>query len=91
MGWNDRFLVDLVESIKINVGDRNERQGLYDDLIALINNNDIDIDPASARGIDSTYDAAYKASNEEEIDEDITPYLDDEEEDTWDDQDRDTF
>jgi len=85
MGWHDRFLIDLVEAIKGSVSDRAERHTLYEELIGLINNSEIDIDPKSAKGIDSTYDFIYKALNEEEVEEEEEDY------DDWDDQDREVF
>jgi len=89
MGRNDRFLIDLVETIKLNVTDQNERRSLYEELISLINNSDIDVEPKSAKKIDSVYDSAYNESLDE-VDDDVIPYLEDED-DVWDNQDRDRF
>ena len=89
MGWNDRFLIDLVEAIKLNVSEHGERRPLYDELISLINNSDIDLDLKSAKKIDKVYDIAYSESLDE-VDVDVTPYIEDED-DGWDDQDRDRF
>ena len=89
MGWNDRFLIDFVEVIKVNVADQGERHSLYEELISLIKNSDIDVDPKSACRIDSVYDSAYKETLDD-VDDDVVPYLEDED-DGWDDQDRDRF
>lgn len=87
-GWNDRFLIDLVEVIKVTVTDRGERHVLYDEIMSLVKNNDVDIDPRSAKGIDTVYDFVYNAINEEPEDNIFDESLED---DIWDDQDRDRF
>jgi len=88
-GWNDRFLIDLVEVIKVTVTDRGERHVLYDELLSLVKNNDVDIDPKSAKGIDTVYDFVYGALNDEPAEDSL--YEQSLEDDMWDDQDRDRF
>lgn len=83
--WNDRFLIDLVEVVKVTVTDRGERHTLYDELLSLVKNNDIDVDPKSAIGIDSVYDFVYGMINDDMGESEP------EEDEIWDDQDRDRF
>jgi hypothetical protein len=89
-GWNDRFLIDLVEVIKVTVAERGERHVLYDEILSLIKNNDVEIDPKSAKGIDSVYDFVYGAINDD-LGEDLFDESLDNEDEAWDDQDRDRF